>query len=178
MLALRWLEVGSFPIRRAVCRLRWCNKRWLWINHMVGQLQHIGFEAHVAASPARHWATDRCFRMPVRTMTSGDWAIQSEQVEWLGMKDRLTRIRRSVPVLGETALYWLQRASGRTLYALTPQSARDLCEYIHWQGSDQTEWLDEMRSMGMTEEDLGMQFLRIGMTVISRTGASRQAGAG
>jgi PRTRC genetic system protein F len=48
--------------------------------------------------------------------------------------------------LGETALYWLQRASGRTLYALTPQSARDLCEYIHWQGSsDQAEWLEEMR---------------------------------
>ena len=72
------------------------------------------------------------------------------------MKDRLTRIETHCPGLGETALYWLQRASGRTLYALTPQSARDLCEYIHWQGSsDQAEWLDEMRSMGMTEEDLG-----------------------
>jgi hypothetical protein len=64
--------------------------------------------------------------------------------------------RDACPGLGETALYWLQRASGRTLYALTPQSARDLCEYIHWQGSsDQAEWLEEMRSMGMTDEDLG-----------------------
>ena len=43
----------------------------------------------------------------------------------------LTRIEAACPGLGETALYWLHRASGRTLYVLMPESARDLCEYIH-----------------------------------------------
>ena len=71
------------------------------------------------------------------------------------MKDRLTRIEAACPGLGETALYWLHRASGRTLYVLTPESARHLCEYIHWQGSsDQADWLEEMTALGMTAEDM------------------------
>ncbi|HMW98291.1 MAG TPA: PRTRC system protein F [Flavobacteriales bacterium] len=156
MLALRWLEVGELPESASGLPPTLVQQALVtWINRMVGQLQHIGFEAHVAASPAA-LGYGSLFPDASEDDDQWYWAIQSEQVEWLGMKDRLTRIETLCPGLGETALYWLQRASGRTLYALTPQSARDLCEYIHWQGSsDQAEWLDEMRSMGMTEEDLG-----------------------
>jgi PRTRC genetic system protein F len=96
------------------------------------------------------------------------------------MKDRLTRIETHCPGLGETALYWLQRASGRTLYVLTPQSARDLCEYIHWQGSsDQADWLDEMTLDGNDRRGSWRnQFPRTGMTAISLHWVFAQAGAG
>ena len=128
MLALRWLEVGELPESASGLPPTLVQQALVvWINRMVGQLQHIGFEVHVAASPAA-LGYGSLFPDASEVDDQWYWAIQSEQVEWLGMKDRLTRIETLCPGLGETALHWLQRASGRTLYALTPQSARDLCE--------------------------------------------------
>lgn len=154
-LALRWLEVGELQDdATGLPPLLVQQALEGWINRHAGQLQHFAFDVAVAASPAA-LSYGALFPDAAEDDDQWYWALQSEQVTWFSMKDRLTRIEAACPGLGETALYWLQRASGRTLYVLTPESARDLCEYIHWQGScDQADWLEEMTSMGMTAEDM------------------------
>ena len=154
-LALRWLEIGELQEEASgLPPLLVQQALHGWINRQVGQLQHFAFEVLVATSSAA-LSYGALFPDASEADDQWYWAIQSEQVEWLSMKDRLTRIEEACPGLGETALYWLHRASGRTLYVLTPESARHLCEYIHWQGSsDQADWLEEMTALGMTAEDM------------------------
>lgn len=155
-LALRWLETGEIQEGASGLPSSLVQQAMQdWINRQVGQLQHFAFEALIAASPEA-LSYGSLFPEASEKDDQWYWALQSEQVGWLSMKDRLTRIEAACPGLGETALYWLHRASGRTLYVLTPETARHLCEYIHWQGScNQADWLEEMTAMGMTDEDLG-----------------------
>ena len=50
MLALRWLEVSELSDSASGLPSALVQQALgVWINRMVGQLQHIGFEAHVAA---------------------------------------------------------------------------------------------------------------------------------
>jgi PRTRC genetic system protein F len=155
LLALRWLEIGELHEEVAGLPPSLVQQALQdWVNRQVGTLQHYSFDVAVAASPAA-LSYGALFPDAEESEDHWYWALQSEQVTWLSMKERLTRIEAACPGLGETALYWLHRASGRTLYVLMPESARDLCEYIHWQGSsDQADWLEEMTSMGMTAEDM------------------------
>jgi len=155
MLALRWLDAGEIQgdesgmpqslVQQAFAR---------WINRHAGQLEHFAFGALVATG-AEAISYGLQFSTEQDEETRWYWALQSEQVVWLSLKERITHIEATSPGLGETVLYWLQRSSGKTLFAYTPATARQVCEYIHWQGSsEQDDWVEEMTAMGMTAADM------------------------
>jgi PRTRC genetic system protein F len=152
---LRWLETGELQEGASgLPPLLVQQALQGWINRQAGPLQYFAFAALVAASPEA-LSYGSLFPDASEEDDQWYWALQSEQVAWFSMKDSLTRIEAACPGLGETALYWLHRASGKTLYVLTPESARHLCEYIYWQGScDQEGWLEEMTAVGMTDENM------------------------
>lgn len=155
MLALCWLDAGEIQcdesgmpqslVQQTIAR---------WINRHVGHLEHFAFEALVATG-SEAICDGALFSATPDVDAQWYWALQAEQVVWLSMKERITRIEATSPGLGETALYWLQRSSGRTIFVFTPETARQICEYIHWQGScDQGDWVEEMISLGMTTADM------------------------
>ena len=155
MLALRWLDAGEIQgdesgmpqslVQQTVAR---------WINRHVGHLEHFAFEALVATG-SEAIGSGLLFSTTPDDDAQWYWALQSEQVVWLSMKERITRIEATSSGLGETALYWLQRASGKAIYVFTPETARQVCEYVHWQGSgEQDDWVEEMTALGMTSADM------------------------
>jgi hypothetical protein len=99
MLALRWLEVGELPESaiRSAAYAGATGVGWRGSTAMVGQLQHFAFEVMWRPAPAA-LGYGSLFPDASEDDDQWYWAIQSEQVEWLGMKDRLTRIETHVPV--------------------------------------------------------------------------------
>lgn len=71
------------------------------------------------------------------------------------MENRLGKIEAETKGLGEAALYWLARASYRTIDVFTPAAARDVAEYLWWRGeTDEKEWKASLLEEGYAEEDI------------------------
>jgi len=58
------------------------------------------------------------------------------------MENRLGKLEKATPGLGQAALYWVQMAGFRTIEVMTPEVAFAVAEYLWWNGeTDDESWL-------------------------------------
>jgi PRTRC genetic system protein F len=71
------------------------------------------------------------------------------------MENRIGKIEAETKGLGEAALYWLTRTGYRTINVLTPEVARQVAEFLWWQGeSDEQAWKENLLDEGYDPQEL------------------------
>lgn len=71
------------------------------------------------------------------------------------MEKRLGKVEADTKGLGEAAIHWITRAGYHTMDVMTPEVARDIAEYLWWQGeNDEQAWRENLSFEGYEQEDI------------------------
>lgn len=121
-----------------------------WIKPQVKDLAAVAqWSAHVGTFSEYSFESRETMTGPLRIGISLDIA------RGRFMEKHLGKIEAGTKELGEAAIFWITRASYRTLDAFTPATAHSAAEYIWWQGeSNEAEWKEMLETEGYDQESI------------------------